>query len=197
MPVICLMCPAVNSPNVLICCTRSSLLQREGDSYSALRDCEVSLELDSSNQKAAMRRILSLCELGWSKEAEAFFAHFEASKLNKTAEVESLRKKMDNILKRKGVFFVHTRTHTNMLAYMHTHTPACTHDTDTHTCMLKPLQFEATTKLRKVFRSNVCHSYTSDVLLLSPHSNTCAQALAMAVCMNEALQTVHCKRGSI
>ena len=133
MPVICLMCPAVNSPNVLICCTWSSLLRREGDSYSALRDCEVSLELDSSNQKAAMRRILSLCELGWSKEAEAFFAHFEASKLNKTAEVESLRKKMDNILKRKGVFFVHTRTHKH--ACIHAHTHAGMHARHRHTHM--------------------------------------------------------------
>ena len=126
------MCPAINSPNVLICCTWSSLLPREGDSYSALRDCEVSLELDSSNQKAAMRRILSLCELGWSKEAEAFFAHFEASKLNKTAEVESLRKKMDNILKRKGVFFV-TLTHTQTCLHTCTHPHAGTHPPHRHT----------------------------------------------------------------
>ena len=115
-------------------------MPREGDSYCALRDCEVSLELDSCNQKAAMRRILSLCELGWSKEAEAFFAHFEASKPDKSPEVENLRKKMDNILKRKGVPFAHmhicthTHTHTHTCTHTHTHTHTDTH-TYTHVCM--------------------------------------------------------------
>ena len=71
------------------------------------------MELDSCNQKATVRRILSLCELGWSREAEAFYAHFEASKPDQTAEVMNLRKKMDIILKRKGMLCSNVHTHTH------------------------------------------------------------------------------------